>query len=65
MSDLIAVPQLSSSGDYEKFLEDLYLDKYGFLASNLNSPELSSAKKNSFRLKPPLDKVLLQNPDSD
>ena len=48
-----------------KFLEDLYLDKYGFLASNLNSPELSSAKKNSFRLKPPPDKVLLQNPDSD
>ena len=33
--------------------------------SNLNSPELSSAKKNSFRLKPPTDKVLLQNPDSD
>ena len=48
-----------------KFLEDLYLDKYGFLASNLNSLELSSAKKNSLRLKPPPDKVLLQNPDSD
>ena len=48
-----------------KFLKDLYLDKYGFLASNLNSSEWSSAKKNSFRFKPPPDKLLLQNIDSD
>ena len=64
MSDLIVVPQLSLSGYYEISGGSL-LDKYGFFASKLNSPELSSAKKNSFRLKPPPDKVLSHNPDSD
>ena len=43
-----------------KFLDDLHLGKYGFLAPTLSSPELSNAKKNFSRLNPTPDKVLFR-----